>query len=667
MQITDAPTPVVAEADSADSNAANPARPDTTGNAAVIGNGAATQSESVDGPPRGGAPPVSAVVSPSVATQPPAAAMTAADFPAPPARDPWALARQMRLGGVEPREIAGIATALAVGDEREFWTLDYPGRRMVSNPFRLAAVSEHAYWWLGDGVDASEADITRTVEAAEAQVFPRVEAVFGEAVNEAEGQGRLHIIGGRIPGVGGYVSGGDQYPASVSTYSNEVPAIYINTHAVPIGDEGYLHVLAHELQHSIHQIADESEATWLNEGLAELAVSEAGYRVGSLHYYLLRPDASLVNWPDDLEAEVGLNYGASALFAHYLREHYATGDALHELLAIQEDGIAAVDRFLHQRGATAPDGQRADFHSVFADWVAANFLDADGGPHGYDGLNIRASITRRQKGSDQDRVATLPQYSADYVEITDPDDFGDAATVRFEGMGTTPLLATDVDGGCWWSNRGDSVSATLTRRVSIPQGGADGAEPMLAYRYWHDIEEDWDYLYLSASTDDGRTWAPLPAEGTTDTNPLGNSYGFGYTGNSRGWKDGEASLAAFAGSEILVRFHYVTDDAINGPGFCVQDMRGSWEDSGAAAGEWVSDGFVMVNNRVRQDWIVWVIRDGGERRAERMVLEWDAAGDRYVGAAPALGSDAGGRLVIAVSPTAPATMEEGEYRVWVEE
>ena len=591
--------------------------------------------------------------------QSPERAMTASDFPVPPPRDLWLLAQQMRWQGAEPPATGQPGNdGWRVGDVRDFWTLDYPRRTMVNNRFRLLAISDNAYWWIADAVSVEDEALSDTVAEAEGRVFPWVEAVFASG-DEPD---RVHVISGRIPGVGGYVSGSDRYPSSVSPYSNEVSAIYINTRAAAYGDAGFLNILAHELQHVIHQEADESEATWLNEGLSELAVTEAGYQARSIYRYLRRPDASLVNWPDHLEADVGLNYGAAALFAHYLREKYAPEGGLQDLLAIQSDGIAAVDEFLTQRGATTAHGQPVDFATVFADWMVANRQDLESGPHGYRNLDVQASITRRQPADDEGPVESLAQYGIDYVEIQDASGH---ATVHFEGSATTPLLPTEVDGVCWWSNRGDSISATLTRRLTVPAPAADGSQPRLTYRYWHNIEEEWDYLYVSASVDDGETWEVLRATGTTDANPVGNSYGFGYTGASDGWQYGEASLAAYAGRDALVRFHYVTDDAINGPGMCLQAMHVAGDESDAHVNNWVADGFVPVNNRVRQDWIVWVLTDAPESPATRITLRWDAENDRYIGSVP-VQTSSDDRLVVAVAPLAPATMESAEYRLWVE-
>lgn len=590
------------------------------------------------------------------------APMTAADFPTPPERDLLLLARQLRRTNDVSPAIAAT-TDWQVGDTRDFWTLNYPRLQMERNRFNLAAVSENAYWWIAEGLRVEDDDLQRTVREAEERVFPQVMAVFGAAPEPGATQHRRHVVSGRIPGIGGYVSGGDLYPAAVSPYSNEADAIYINARAAGYGDPWFLHILAHELQHSIHQHADESEATWLNEGLAELAVREAGYPVSSIDPYLGRTYASLVNWPDELGSDVGLNYGAAALFAHYLREHYAPQGGLQDLLALDADGIHAVDAFLDGRGAVADDGSPATFHTVFADWVPANLLDWDSTRYGYDGLDLPTINTRKQPADNDGQTTELAQYAIDYVELTNADG---PITVHFEGAAATPLLPVAVPGKCWWSNRGDSISATLTLPLTVPAAAPDSSEPMLTYRYWHHIEENWDYLYLTASTNGGATWDVLPADGTTDANPVGNGYGHGYTGTSDGWQDGAASLAAYAGQDILLRFHYVTDDAIHGPGLCLRETRLSWDDAAVQSDQWQPAGFVLVNNLVRQDWIVWALIDappdsGGS--ATRLELAWDAISGRYTGSAPALDASAG-RLVVAVSPTAPATMEPAEYRVW---
>ncbi|GIT58344.1 MAG: hypothetical protein Ct9H300mP19_02920 [Dehalococcoidia bacterium] len=40
------------------------------------------------------------------------------------------------------------------------------------------------------------------------------------------------------------------------------------------------------------------------------------------------------------------------------------------------------------------------------------------------------------------------------------------------------------------------------------------------------------------------------------------SYGPGLTGNSMGWVQDSVDISSYAGQEILIRFEYITDDAI---------------------------------------------------------------------------------------------------------
>ena len=82
----------------------------------------------------------------------------------------------------------------------------------------------------------------------------------------------------------------------------------------------------------------------------------------------------------------------------------------------------------------------------------------------------------------------------------------------------------------FWSNKGDELDMTLTR--SFDFSSASG--PLtLQYWTWYDLEKDYDYLYVEASTD-GQTWQILKTPSGTDQDPSGNSYGWGYNGESGG-------------------------------------------------------------------------------------------------------------------------------------
>ena len=70
--------------------------------------------------------------------------------------------------------------------------------------------------------------------------------------------------------------------------------------------------------------------------------------------------------------------------------------------------------------------------------------------------------------------------------------------------------------------------------------------PSLDFLSWFEIEENWDYTYVEISEDGGATWDVLPSEGTTDENPVGNSFGPGYTG-SRDWQTRRSFAARVCG------------------------------------------------------------------------------------------------------------------------
>ena len=80
----------------------------------------------------------------------------------------------------------------------------------------------------------------------------------------------------------------------------------------------------------------------------------------------------------------------------------------------------------------------------------------------------------------------------------------------------------------WWSNRGDNVDTWLTRELDL--SAVTGAT--LRFWTWFDIEKAWDYAYVTISKDGGKTWDVLQGIHASTENPLGNSYGPGYTGGS---------------------------------------------------------------------------------------------------------------------------------------
>ncbi|MCH7705965.1 MAG: immune inhibitor A [Chloroflexi bacterium] len=192
------------------------------------------------------------------------------------------------------------------------------------------------------------------------------------------------------------------------------------------------------------------------------------------------------------------------------------------------------------------------------------------------------------------------------------------ATVRFQGQAQTALLPdSPPDGGpCWWGNRGDSIDSTLTRRLDLSQESS----VTLTYALWYDLEEGWDFAYLEVSTDGGTTWDILETDHSAPLDPLGNSFGPGYTGRT-GWTDETVDLTQYAGLDVLLRFEYITDDTVNGAGICLGNIAINGTELPDAG--WDALGFIQTDNSVSQSYIVRVIEMGTETVIRDIPLDDD--------------------------------------------
>ena len=298
-------------------------------------------------------------------------------------------------------------------------------------------------------------------------------------------------------------------------------------------------------------------------------------------------------------------------------------------------------------------GYDATFKDLFRDWAVANFLDENRGPYGYSKLAVKKRVT--QVISDfSEFTSQIPQYSVEYVKL---DSFDESLELQFSAPAENALLPTEVDSrGCWWGNSGDSISSTLTRPVDLT--GLDRAT--LNYQVWFELEEDWDYGYLEISLDSGKTWDILDTPNTTDENPIGNSFGMGYTGDSVGWIDETVDLTGYVGQRILLRFQYVTDDTLNGSGICIRGVSIPEAGLSDSPEGWIAEGFVLTNNTVKQDYIVQVIQVAEDNRVTRMLLDESNSGSVIIAAPGELD-----QLVVVVAALAAKTRQEATYTLSV--
>ena len=569
-------------------------------------------------------------------------------FPTPPDRDLMELGRSLRLKSQAPisRVVNPEPVSYKPGRVDTFWLVDITKVETYSRKFELRRVSTHAYWYVQEGLAIADADIEDAARAFEIDVYPTVTGLIGtEWTPGVDNDPRLTILHARLRGgVAGYYSSSDEYPVVVHPYSNEREMLYMNAEYLRVGSPSYLSVLAHELHHVVHWAADQGEETWVNEGMAELTTELAGHMAFSLQPVVSSPTPSLVNWP--LDPLSSPNYTYSSLFFHYLADRTGTVGNLKQLVANPADGIEGIDAYLVSIDAGT------NFRSLFSDWLIANLLDEPGGGrYSYLDRDIDVAPSGELRPGGRWESSIL-QYAAEYVELAEPQQ---DTILRFEGSIETPLLPIEVGPqGCWWSNRGDSISSSLVREVDL--SGVDAAS--LHYRVWFEVEENWDYGYLETSTDGGSTWDVIEAGGTTNLDPVGNSYGPGYSGSSDGWLTERVDLSEYAGRKIHLRFHYVTDDGVNGSGLCFDSItipEIGFVDAPASTG-WQAEGFVRVSNRVSQDYVVQVVEVAQENRVTLMMLDENNRGEIHLPA-----SADRERVVIVVAALAPQTLQMAHY------
>jgi hypothetical protein len=144
----------------------------------------------------------------------------------------------------------------------------------------------------------------------------------------------------------------------------------------------------------------------------------------------------------------------------------------------------------------------------------------------------------------------------------------------------------------------------------------------LSFRTWYDLEEDYDYLHLEVS-EDGEHWQIITTPSGTGENPSGNSYGWGYNGKTDDWIQEEVDLSQYAGKKVQVRFEYVTDAAVTGEGFLLDDVMvdavNYQSDFEADDGGWTANGFSRVENIIPQTFRLSLITKGSNSTTVQMI------------------------------------------------
>ena len=443
-------------------------------------------------------------------------------------------------------------------------------------------------------------------------------------------------------------------------FSNAHEMFFLNADRQRLSAEYTYSVLAHEFQHMIHWYRDRNEEAWMNEGFSVLAESLNHYDIGGFDFsFAANPDLQLNNWPGG-QKDSAPHYGASFLFLTYFLDRFGE-EVTKTLVGESSNGLASIDQVLSSAGIVDPQTQKPiQADDVFADWVVANFLHD---PAASDGRFTYHNYETAPQIRPAETIATCPiqnqdrevsQYGADYIRITCRGQY----TLKFAGSTAVDLIAKPHSGSyTFWSNRGDELDMRLTREFDFTHQTGP-----LTLQYWtrYDIEQDYDFAFLEAS-EKGGDWNILHTPAMTDRNISGNSYGWAYNGTSPGWIEEQVDLSPYAGKQVELRFEYVTDDAVTGDGFLLDDIaipqigyRSDFEDDD---GGWMGEGFVRIETQLLQKFRLELITQGPDTTVKSISLGEDRTAEIPIQIDQNTNS-----VVLVVSGTTRFTSQPAQYQ-----
>ncbi len=290
--------------------------------------------------------------------------------------------------------IADISPAVyELGDKRDFYATNMISGKQYSLEASARAISDSAYIFVEAGRPVASSKIKSLLTSFDG-IYSSLTKQFGSPPDSIDRDPRIYVLlmdildtpqadGAQVIGYFGPIN---QYRnADISRWtsmrSNEVEMIYIHYASLNSSVERAESIVAHEFAHMIQWARDPYDDTWVNEGLAVYAESVLGYEVDDrISAFEKNAGVSLLDWSNTVE-----DYGAAYLFFAYISERFGGVSAITSIMNNRSRGIRGIERALEAVG------ESVSFHSLFLDWVTANYLDdpeLNNGVYGYVTLDI---------------------------------------------------------------------------------------------------------------------------------------------------------------------------------------------------------------------------------------------------------------------------------------
>lgn len=366
----------------------------------------------------------------------------------------------------------------------------------------------------------------------------------------------------------------------------------------------YDSTVAHEYQHLLHDDLDEDEVSFINEGCSMYSEMLCGYGEpwDYIEQFLYTPDNSLTEWGDQGDINIIADYGAAAMFAIYLNDHFGGADFISALAANPDNGEMGVTSTLAAAGYAG-----WDFERVFDAWKMANLIHSDAFGDGlYNYVSIDLNDPRAGKLTtlkikpgmgfvtqsyafqytwtlDGYNTGTylLGPYATDYLKIQGVR-AGDLSRLSFKFDGndiyepgwTLTTVAPAVpgfSGNVWYSGASDLRDVAIVGTVDL----TGMTEPTLTFDTSYAIEEQWDFGFVQVSTDGGTTWTSLANDYTRSDIVLEGHPDIaanlpGFTGFGSG--NMAFDLSDYADTSVMVAFRYMTDWGYTEKGWYVDNI-----------------------------------------------------------------------------------------------
>lgn len=359
-----------------------------------------------------------------------------------------------------------------VGDSWYWWLFIHgsTGPHFEQRMCTVRGKTDHAYVVVEDTqwlTHVNQADVDQILERWENSsigsfpdegIYQLNSENFGEPPDELDNDPRIYIVWFDF-GISsdGFFFSFDEAPDDPGSgvRSNECEVLYMNSNnGQDPGGDYMIAVIAHEFEHLIHWKYDPYELSWVNEGMAELAMWLYG-NPDTISSFPANPDNSLTAW-----SGAWADYIKTYLWSLYFYERYGGQNGVFTLVHETSQSITGYENALDDLGYSD------NFADVFANWAVANYLDdpsLSDGRFGYLGDDLPPFTVAGSWSSypvpDQNR--TVSHWGTDYYRFQNFGTIG-ALQIQFDGVdntvfavwglvlhgdGTTDVLRMNLDPG----------------------------------------------------------------------------------------------------------------------------------------------------------------------------------------------------------------------------